>query len=224
MNKKAVAIIPARGGSKEVLGKNIKCLIGKPLIYYTIQTALSSPLIDDVFISTDSASIKDISLKSGAKVIDRPKEISTDESISEDAILHALHYLDKNLNLSYDICVFMQATSPLTLPEDLNKLIALVTQGKDSAAFFVRDYGNFFGIDDMTQVRLPRQMREPKKREVGNAWSFKVGGFLKYKSRLFGDIGFTEIEEPRHLEIDSISDFYLIECIMQKKLKRGGII
>jgi len=215
---KILAIIPARGGSKGIPGKNIKVLAGKPLIYYSIQAALSSSLIDDVYVSTENPAIKEVALRYGAKVIDRPVKLSTDEAISEDAIIHGLQHLGNNLSINYDICVFIQATSPLTTPDDLDKLIMVVMGDKDSAAFYVKDYGHFFGIDDMMRVRLPRQIREARKRETGNAWAFKTEGFLKTKSRLFGDIGLVEIEEPRHLEIDTPYDFSVVEFIMKNKL------
>ena len=215
---KILAIIPARGGSKGIPGKNIKVLAGKPLIYYSIQAALSSSLIDDVYVSTENPAIKEVALRYGAKVIDRPVKLSTDEAISEDAIIHGLQHLGNNLSINYDICVFIQATSPLTTPDDLDKLIMVVMGDKDSAAFYVQDYGHFFGIDDMMRVRLPRQIREARKRETGNAWAFKTEGFLKTKSRLFGDIGLVEIEEPRHLEIDTPYDFSVVEFIMKNKL------
>ena len=199
-------------------GKNIKLLGGRPLIYYSIQVALSCHLIDDVFVSTDSSAIEAVALEYGAKVIDRPAKLSTDGVISEDAILHGLRHLRDSLGLHYDICVFIQATSPLTTRDDLNNLVRVVIEGKDSAAFYVKDYGHFFGIDDMTRVRIPRQIREFRKRETGNAWAFKTEGFFKNKTRLFGNIGLVEIVEPKHLEIDTLCDFSVIECILESEL------
>lgn len=199
--------------------KNIKVLAGRPLIYYSIQAALSCNLIDEVYVSTESPAIKKAAIDSGAKVIDRPRKLSTDEAISEDAILHGLRHLSDSLGIDCDICVFIQATSPLTTPDDLNKLIRVVIEGKDSAAFYIKDYGHFFGIDDMMRVRLPRQKREARKRETGNAWAFRTDGFLKTQSRLFGNIGLVEIEEPRHLEIDTPLDFSVVEFIIKSDLK-----
>ena len=75
-----IAIIPARGGSKGLPGKNIKMLNNKPLIAWSIESALQSKKIDRVIVSTDSEDIKNVALKYGAEVIDRPAHLSTDEA------------------------------------------------------------------------------------------------------------------------------------------------
>ena len=84
---KTVAVILARGGSKGVPNKNIKMLGGEPLIYYTINAAKWSD-VDEVWVSTDSSVIKSLSKKFGARVLDRPVNISGDKSSSEEALLH----------------------------------------------------------------------------------------------------------------------------------------
>jgi len=179
----------------------VKRLNGKPLLSYVIEAAKKSRHIEEIYVSTEDDEIKSYALSLGVHVIDRPEEYAVDDAISEDAVLHALDEIGNERDICDAVCVFAQATSPLTLPIDLDRLVECVKEGKDSAAFYVNDYGHFFELDDMMRVRLPRQQRKPRKREVGNAWAFRIDGFFKHRSRLFGNLGMVEIEEPRHLEM-----------------------
>jgi len=120
-NKKILAIIPARGGSKRLPGKNLIELLGKPLIWYTIEAAKNSKYIDKVVVSTDNLKIAEISKKYGVEVIKRPKFLATDKSKSSDVVLHALEVLKKNY--VPDIFVLLQPTSPLRTAEDIDKSI-----------------------------------------------------------------------------------------------------
>ena len=82
MMEKIIGIIPARGGSKLLPGKNIKALYGKPLIYYTIDTARKSKYLDRLIVSTNDQEIADVSAGLGCEVIMRPAELATDTSPS----------------------------------------------------------------------------------------------------------------------------------------------
>jgi len=103
---KIIAIIPARGGSKGIKNKNLKLLKKKPLIYWSIKTAKESKLIDDFYLSTEDEKIKNVSLKYGCKVIDRPKYLSKDYSKTIHVIQHAIKVTKA------DIIVCIQPTSP----------------------------------------------------------------------------------------------------------------
>jgi len=109
----AVAIIPARGGSKRIPKKNIKDFYGKPLIAYSIEVALKSKLFDKVIVTTDDEEIASIAKRYGAKVpFLRPKELSDDFTGTQDVINHTLEYLKKN-NEAYDYVCTIYATAPL---------------------------------------------------------------------------------------------------------------
>src|SRR5690606_24139456 len=86
----AIAIIPARGGSKGLPGKNVRLLCGRPLIAWSIDAALQAETIGRVVVSTDDPRIAEVSRASGAEVVHRPPELSGDRSPSEGALLHAL--------------------------------------------------------------------------------------------------------------------------------------
>lgn len=125
-NKKILAIIPARAGSKRLPGKNSKILCGKPLVQWTIEAALQCPLITDVLVSTDSQEIFDIAKQSGAQVpFLRPPEIANDTATAIDVVKHTLGYLAQQQKV-YDYIVWLQPTSPLrstkNIIEAINKL------------------------------------------------------------------------------------------------------
>lgn len=109
---RVLGVIPARGGSKGVPGKNIRLLGGKPLLSYTIEAALRSK-IDRTIVSTENKKIAAIAKKYGAEVpFLRPKELATDKASSLSVLLHALHYLEKEELYFPDVVVFLQPTSP----------------------------------------------------------------------------------------------------------------
>ena len=97
-----ICIIPARGDSKEIIGKNIIDFCGKPLIAWTIQQALGSHYIKDVYVSSDNSEILTISEQYGSKLIERPKDIARDESTSEEALIHAITQIEKNTDKTQD--------------------------------------------------------------------------------------------------------------------------
>jgi len=116
---KAIAIIPARGGSKRIPRKNIKDFFGKPLIAYSIEVALSSKLFDKVIVSTDDEEIANIAKEYGAEVpFLRPEELSDDFTSTGDVINHTVEYL-KNKGESYEYICTIYATAPLLQKEYL---------------------------------------------------------------------------------------------------------
>ncbi|MDA3886292.1 MAG: pseudaminic acid cytidylyltransferase [Candidatus Delongbacteria bacterium] len=113
MKNNAIAIIPARRGSKRILRKNIKEFCGKPIIAYSIQVALESKLFDKIIVTTDDEKIANIAKKYGADVpFIRPKELSDDFTGTADVVKHALDWLRKDGEI-YDYACTIYATAPL---------------------------------------------------------------------------------------------------------------
>ncbi|EJD6508751.1 MULTISPECIES: cytidylyltransferase domain-containing protein [Providencia] len=109
-NKKVMAFIPARGGSKRLPHKNILPLAGQPLISWSIEAAQNSQYIDDIFVSTDDADIAEVSTSYGVKIPElRPSHLATDEASTESVITYTLDKFGKDI----DIIVLLQPTSPL---------------------------------------------------------------------------------------------------------------
>jgi len=125
-DKKILAIIPARGGSKRLPRKNILDLNGKPLITWTIEAAEKSLFVDDVIVTTDCKEIADVAVAAGAKVpFLRPGYLSSDEATTNDVIMHAL---ENHKSGAFDYCVILQPTSPLKDTKDIDDAIKLISE------------------------------------------------------------------------------------------------
>jgi len=134
-NKSVVVIVPARGGSKGIYKKNITLLRGKPLIEYTLNIALNSLHVDEVIVSTDDLEIEKISKNNGARTLKRPKNLSTDKSLTIDAIKHVIEQID-SIN-DRTIIVILQATSPLRIPCHLEDALKLFTTSECTSVISV---------------------------------------------------------------------------------------
>src|SRR3989344_1132419 len=120
--KKILAIIPARGGSKGIPGKNIKLLAGKPLIAHSIEAARNSRFINRVIVSTDDEHIANAARKYGAEIIMRPKELAEDKTPMDPVLQHAVEFLEKE-NYIPEAVMLLQPTSPLRTTEHINEAI-----------------------------------------------------------------------------------------------------
>lgn len=124
-HNKILSIIPARGGSKRLPGKNIKDFNGKPLISWTIEAALKSKYIDRLILSSDDPEAIKIALDQGCDVpFTRPSYLATDEATSMDVIRHAIDFLSDN----YDYILLLQPTSPLRSVEDIDAALELASK------------------------------------------------------------------------------------------------
>ena len=133
-NKKIIAIIPARGGSKGVPRKNIKLLNGKPLISYSIRAALKSKFIDRVIVSTDDKEIAEIAKRYKAEVpYLRPAELAQDTSPTLPVLQHAVKYLEEKENYKTDLIVLLQPTTPLILASDIDSAIKQLIKTKTNS-------------------------------------------------------------------------------------------
>ncbi len=133
-DKKIMALIPARGGSKGLPGKNIRPLLGKPLIAWSIEQALSSRYLDRVIVSTDYEDISEIAKKYGAEVpFLRPAELAADSSGSIDVIAHAVAFLGAQ-NAVFDYLVLLEPTSPLREAADIEKSVELLIDNSAAKA------------------------------------------------------------------------------------------
>lgn len=126
-----LGLIPARGGSKSVLKKNMKLLAGKPLIAYTIEEARESRFITRLIVSTDDEDIARVSRKYGAEVpFLRPKELAEDDTPDLPVFQHALKWLKENEDYTPDIIVHLRPTSPFRKAEHIDAGIELLTKDK----------------------------------------------------------------------------------------------
>lgn len=130
--EQVLGLIPARGGSKGIPGKNTKNLAGKPLIAYSIEVARECPCIDDVLVSTDSVDIAEVAREYGAWVpFLRPNELASDTAKTIDAVMYTVNRLAKE-GREYDYVILLQPTSPLRKSEDIESAFLLARKtGED---------------------------------------------------------------------------------------------
>lgn len=216
----ACAIIPARGGSKGIPGKNLRPVGGIPLVARAIHAAAR---LARVVVTTDDAAIALEAARHGAQVVMRPAEIAGDTASSESALLHALETLRAEEGYAPEVVAFLQCTSPFTRPEDVaNCLSAVAEDGADSAFTGFRSFhflwrrtpeGDAIGINHDKARRPRRQERAPEFIENGAVYAFRHAGFLAARHRFFGRTAIVEMEPIRSLEIDDPADLLLAEAL-----------
>jgi YrbI family 3-deoxy-D-manno-octulosonate 8-phosphate phosphatase len=218
--KSAIAIIPARGGSKGIPNKNLQTVGGVTLLARTISACLKSESIATVYVSTDSDDIAAVALNNGAQVIRRPADISGDTASSESALLHSLNEIVKTSSLPKNV-LFAQCTSPFITHTDIDGILDLL-KDHDSAltvthnhAFIWRkdNTGNAIGINHDSAIRLPRQQLDPEYKETGALYAMNIDQFRKCGHRFFGRIGMYEVPADRSMEIDEPEDLRLANTL-----------
>lgn len=226
-NKKILALIPARGGSKQIINKNIKLLCGKPLISYTIEAALASDYIDDVVISTDSDLIAEISLKCGGQVpFMRPKELAEDESKTIDVAIHAINALVK-MKRTYDYLILLQPTSPLRTKDDMDSAIKIIIDGDISSLVSVREVKeNPVLMRTIENNKLKNIMDfngSLRRQDLPKYYIFNGAIYINNIDMLLKQKKFVDektypyvMDYERSIDIDEILDFKIVELIMKE--------
>jgi N-acylneuraminate cytidylyltransferase len=226
------AVIPARGGSKGIPGKNLKRIAGQPLVAWTIQAARRARHVQRVIVSTDDPAIAQVARDHGAEVVERPPELSTDAASSESALLHALDHLERTEDYRPELLVFLQCTSPLTEASDIDGAVEqLLAHQADSACsvtrfhYFVwrRAADGAEGINHDKRVRLRRQDREPEFLETGAVYVMRVAGFRAARHRFFGTTVLYETPAERVCEIDEPIDLQLAELRLLEQRHRDRL-
>ena len=136
-----IAIIPARGGSKRIINKNVKKFCGKPIIAYSIETAKKSKLFDRIIISTDNKKIAKIAKQYGGEVpFIRPKSLSGDYTGTAEVIAHAVNLIKEKYNTNIKVVCCIYATAPFIQVKDLHKAWKLFKSGKWNFVFAATSY------------------------------------------------------------------------------------
>jgi N-acylneuraminate cytidylyltransferase len=221
----AVAVIPARAGSKGVPGKNSRLICGKPLVAWSIQQALATSTISRVIVSTDSESIADVARSYGAEVPGlRPDCLAGDETPTDLVLIDALQRWCP-LH-SDDLVVLLQPTSPLRFPASIAKAVeTLVTKEADSLVSVCESHA-FYWKEDSSAVALYDFKNRPRRqdlqghngryRENGSIYVTKVSTLLSERNRLGGNIALYCMQQYESWEIDSEEDFQVVELLMRR--------
>jgi N-acylneuraminate cytidylyltransferase len=219
-----IAIIPARGGSKGIPRKNLLPLAGKPLLAHSILQARQTPTITRVVVSTDDQEIAAVAREWDAEVILRPSEISGDRASSESALLHALDFLKHKEGYDPGFVVFLQATSPIRRPGEIQAAIeALRRENADSLFSACRVEGFTWRLRngsvapvnyDPAKRPLRQELLEEIWEENGSLYIFKPFVLREFNSRLGGKIVLHPMSRLDSFQIDEPGDFELIEALM----------
>lgn len=231
-NKNVLAIIPARGGSKGLPGKNIKTLHGKPLIAWTIEKAKKSKYIDVVVVSTDDIKTANIARQYGAEVpFLRPSEYATDTASTYDVLRHTINYYREVLGQEFQYTVLLEPTSPLREDEDIDRTLSALHKSEanfDSAVTVGVVTEHPAIMKKLSENRITPYCKELKQelRRQDNEAAFYPYGVVyaaKTSELLSQNTFYTErcmgipIKRYQNYEIDDIYDFCCVEAVMKRE-------
>lgn len=202
-----LAVIPARGGSKGVPGKNIKPIAGKPLLAWTIEHALAAKTVDRVVVSTEDPKIAAVAREWGAEVLDRPKRLATDRADTLPVLQHALK------TCPADVLVVLQCTSPIRSKGLVDRCVGKFLREKvDSLGTVFPDRSYEYGVE------MPRRQEiRPRLVDNGNVYVNRADLILKKGDRYGKRIAILEISREESFEIDEPFDFWLCEKMLLER-------
>ena len=216
---KNIALVPLRGGSKGIPKKNILNLCGKPLCQWSLEAAVQSNRIHDVYVSTDSEEIKNIilNLNMGIKIINRPKHLASDTASTDSVLEHFMEIVE------FDNLVTIQATSPLIKSEFIDDALDFFINNNLYSLLSIKRTKQFLWKDDCSPLNYD-PVNRPRRQDFKGA-AVENGAFYitkkciieKYKSRLAGNIGFYEMKEDDSYEIDNMLDLKIIKLIIENR-------
>lgn len=227
-DKRFLAIIPARGGSKGVPRKNIRDLAGKPLIAWTIAEAEKSKYLDRCIVSTEDEEIRKVSETYGGDVpFLRPMELAQDQTAGIDVAMDAIHRLP-----GYDYVVLLQPTSPLRTVEDIDDAIALcIDRGAKSCVGVTEAEHSPYWMYSMNAQQVMRPLLEISEDEIyqrqklpkayqlnGAVYVNEIEDLSKHRDFVCNDTLGYIMPQERSYDIDTLQDFRIAEILMKERL------
>ncbi len=228
---KRICTICARGGSKGVKNKNVRPLLGKPLIAYSLQQAKASGLFAVIAVSSDSKLILDTARQCGADhLVERPAELATDDAPKIPAIQHCVREAEKACGCSFDIVVDLDATSPLRSVQDIREAVALLEQRGISnvitgAPAHRSPYFNLVELDGNGVARLSKTLPTPisRRQDAPKCFDMNASIYVWRRDALFNhatifneDTQLYCMPPERSIDIDSELDFFMVEQLMER--------
>ena len=220
-------LIPARGGSKGIPHKNIKELCGKPLIQYSIDIARKLTTDDNICVSTDDVEIKNVVESLGLKVpFMRPDELASDTATTSDVIVHAIN-LYKEKAVEYDVVVLLQPTSPFRRIDDVKGCLELyddsldmVTSVKESyvSAVLCHEDEKGYLVDTLSNGATRRQDAAKYYEYNGAVYVINAKAVIEKGLSGFNKIRKYVMPEINSLDIDVMTDWYIAESLLEKKV------
>lgn len=227
MKKTVIAIIPARGGSKGILRKNLKKITGKPLVGIAVEQSLSCKMINRTVVTSEDQEIREVAESFGAEIMERPDEFIHDNTIQEVDRLLIWTVLELEAQGSpVDVVVLLYPTAPLRQVETIDKAISMVTEeGYTSVLSLYKDTTYLWRrAGDMVEpVNYDPATRGPRQREKWNQWAENKAVYVMTRDllvntgcRLGGKIGYVEMPKWRSIDIDKAEDLELARILFGK--------
>lgn len=229
--------ICARGGSKGVPGKNLRMLLGKPLIAHSIEQALASGLFEMVAVSSDSNEILEAADRFGANLlVHRPESMASDAAPKPPAIKHCVAEAERMSGCTFDVLVDLDATSPLRSVDDIRGAVALMEERGASNVITAAParrspYFNLVELDEAGHVRLSKSLPQAVARRQDSPRCFDMNAsiyvwrrdvFLADPRVFYEDTLLYEMPEERSVDIDSELDFEIVRLLMEKRASEAG--
>lgn len=228
---KRICTICARGGSKGVKGKNVRPLLGKPLLAHSIEQAKATELFDLIAVSSDSDQILDIAKQYGANVlVQRPEELASDTAAKLPVIRHCVDEVERLFQLTFDTCVDLDATSPLRSVFDIKEAVRILetsNAGNLITAMPARrsPYFNLIELSEGGVPRLSKVLDKPivRRQDAPECFDMNASIYIWKREVLFSDRGLFNSDtklyvmpEERSIDIDSEGDFLYVEVLMKQ--------
>ena len=228
---KPLFVIPARGGSKGIPGKNIKPLGGKPLIAYSVEVARQLAPDSDICVSTDDPAIADVVREMGLEVpFMRPDYLATDNCGTYEVLLHAVKFFEK-LGRRYDTMVLLQPTSPLRTADDVRRCLEAYTPDVDMVVTVVEaasnPYYNCYETDADGFLHISkgdgsfvRRQDAPKAWEYNGAvYVINIDSLKQMPLSKFPRRRMVEMERSRSIDLDTPLDWMVAEAVVAQMQK-----
>jgi CMP-N,N'-diacetyllegionaminic acid synthase len=230
---KSICTICARGGSKGVVGKNARELLGKPLLAWTIEQAKETGLFEAIAFSSDSDLLLQTALQAGADIaVKRPDAMATDTAPKIPAIRHCLEQAIARTGMTPDVFVDLDVTSPLRLASDIAGAVELLNRSGarsviTGATARRSPYFNLVeertdgsvGLSKFADPPIVRRQDAPRCFDMNaSIYVWRVAPFLENPAVFYPDTRLFEMPEERSVDIDSDLDFTLVELLLRKRL------
>lgn len=230
--KKILFVIPARGGSKGIPGKNIKPMGGIPLICRSIDIARKFVDDNDICVTTDSDEIIKVVREHGMEVpFKRPDYLATDTASSYDVLIHAVDFYNSK-GIEYDWMVLLQPTTPFRKEEDLHKMLDMMTDDLDMVVSVKKaetnPYYNCYSVNDQGYlqkfIKPQTQMdgRQSKMPDIyeknGSVYVIKIESLRKQKLNEFEKVHFYEMSKEYSIDLDEPLDWIFAEAVLKAGL------
>ncbi len=225
--------ICARGGSKGVKNKNLRDLMGKPLISYSIEKAIESGLFEFIAVSSDSSEILETAKRWGAEIlINRPLELAADHAAKIPAIRHCVLQAEQIAGRAFDVIVDLDATSPLRSLLDIQEAVQLLEQENrpnviTGTPSHRSPYFNMIEIDENGRINLCKTKSSITRRQDSppcydlnaSIYVWRRDILLQQDSLFMPDTGLYVMPKERSFDIDCPIDFEIVEALMKRNEK-----